>query len=238
VTFPSPPAPSSPGLGAQQHKIGGDPVERLAGAMPRTNSAAHRVRRAVSAPDTRRNAADLLQALAAVECDFAVGGLAGVPAGLLRDVVIITTRLVGRGWLESNADRADAFTALYGTRLPPPLAELDRILADVLSSRFGVPRATAHPGARPRKYDPWASCGEGTIRPLADPNCAVCGPTARSRNPASFRLGPSRHFDPTAVAAHGPGTKGIRVRDDGPPNTASQAGSADADARPQSWSGS
>ena len=29
-------------------------------------------------------------------------------------------------------------TALYRTRLPPPLAELDQILADVLSSRFGA----------------------------------------------------------------------------------------------------
>ena len=99
--------------------------------------------RSVSAPDARRKAADLLQALAAVECDFAVGGLAGVPAGLLRDVVIITAGLAGRGWLETNPDGAAAFTALYRTRLPPPLAELDQILANVLSSRFGAPPATA-----------------------------------------------------------------------------------------------
>jgi len=40
-------------------------------------------------------------------------------------------------------DRAAAFAALCRTRLPPPLAELDQILANVLSSRFGTPPATA-----------------------------------------------------------------------------------------------
>jgi hypothetical protein len=59
---------------------------------------------------------------------------------LLRDLVIITTRLAGRAWLEANADSTAAFTALQATSHPPPLPELDRILAHVLSDRFGLPR--------------------------------------------------------------------------------------------------
>jgi hypothetical protein len=110
-------------------------------AMPRTISAAHHVSRSVSASDARRKAADLLQALATVECNVAVGGAAGVPTGLLRDLVILTAGLVGRRWLEANSESVSDFTALYVTRLPPPLAELDQILASVLSSRFGAPPA-------------------------------------------------------------------------------------------------
>jgi hypothetical protein len=112
-------------------------------AMPRTLGAADHVRRTACPPEVRREVGDLLQALAAVECDFAVGGPAGVPAALLRDLVIITTGLVGRNWLEANADMTADFTALYGTRLPPPLAELDGILAGVLSARFRLQPATA-----------------------------------------------------------------------------------------------
>ena len=62
---------------------------------------------------------------------------------LLRDLVILTARLAGRRWLEANSESVAAFTALYATRLPPPLAELDQILASVLSSRFGAPSAAA-----------------------------------------------------------------------------------------------
>jgi hypothetical protein len=122
-------------------EIGGDLVPRLPYSMPRTISAAHHVSRSARAPDAGSKVADLLQALATVECNFAVGGPTGVPAGLLRDLVILTARLAGRGWLEANSESVADFTALYGTRLPPPLAELDQILASVLSSRFGAPPA-------------------------------------------------------------------------------------------------
>jgi hypothetical protein len=58
---------------------------------------------------------------------------------------IITGRLAGHDWLEANADRTAAFTALLVTPEPPPLAERDQILARVLSDRFGLSasRATA-----------------------------------------------------------------------------------------------
>jgi hypothetical protein len=55
-----------------------------------------RMRRSTRAPDARAKAADLLQALAAVDCNFGVGGPGGVPAGLLRDLVIMTAGLAGR----------------------------------------------------------------------------------------------------------------------------------------------
>lgn len=72
-----------------------------------------------------------------------MGGSAGVPAGLLRDLVLLTAGLAGHRWLEANSESSAAFTALYATRLPPPPTELDQILASVLSSRFGAPPATA-----------------------------------------------------------------------------------------------
>jgi hypothetical protein len=101
------------------------------------------VSRSANAPDFRRKVAGLPQALATVECNFAVGGPAGVPAGLLRDLVILTARLADRRWLEANPDSAAVFTALYRTRMPPPLAQLHQILAGLLSSRFGAPPAAA-----------------------------------------------------------------------------------------------
>jgi hypothetical protein len=128
---------------ARQPEIGGDPVGRLPEAMPKTIIAADRVRRSACAPDARSKLADLLQALAAVECNFSVGGPGGVPAGLLRDLIIITAGLAGSTWLEASAEPAAAFNALYSTGLPPSLPELDQILADVLSGRFGLPSASA-----------------------------------------------------------------------------------------------
>lgn len=102
--------------------------------------------RSASAP-FRRKVAGLLQALATVECRFAMGGPAGVPAGLLRDLVILTARLAGRRWLEADPDSMAVFTALYATRMPPPLApplaQLGQILAGLVSSRFGAPPAAA-----------------------------------------------------------------------------------------------
>jgi hypothetical protein len=49
-------------------------------------------------PDALHKASDPLQALAAVECTFTVGGQAAVRPGLLRDVVIITAKMDLRLW--------------------------------------------------------------------------------------------------------------------------------------------
>ena len=113
---------------------------RLPGAMPKTISAADHVRRSVQVPDARRKAVDLLQVLAAVECGFTVGGPDGVAPGLLRDLIIITTRLASPAWLEATAETpaVASFTALTATRQPPPLPELDQILASLLRSRFAI----------------------------------------------------------------------------------------------------
>ena len=62
---------------------------------------------------------------------------------LLRDLVIITARLAGRTWLEANTDSTAAFTALQATWQPPPLPDLDQILARMLSDRFALPAPTA-----------------------------------------------------------------------------------------------
>jgi hypothetical protein len=112
--------------------------------MPKTIGAADHVRRRAHVPDARRRAGDLLQALATVECTFTVDGEPEVLAGLLRDVVIITAKLAGRTWLETNSETpaAAAFVALTVTRQPPLLPELDQILAGLLRSRFAV-RASA-----------------------------------------------------------------------------------------------
>jgi len=117
-------------------------VRRLPAAMPSTISAADQLRRSARPPDARQ-AGDLLLTLAAVECHASVSGPAQVPPALLRDLVIITARLAGRAWLEADADSAAAFTALQATWQPPPLPELDQILARVLSDRFRLPAPTA-----------------------------------------------------------------------------------------------
>ena len=127
----------------RQLKIGSDPVGRLPAAMPSTISAADHLRRSALPSDDRRRALDLLLALAAVECHASTGGPAVVPPGLLRDLVIVTGRLAGRSWLDANADRTAAFTALQATWEPPLLAGLDQILARVLSDRFGLPSPRA-----------------------------------------------------------------------------------------------
>ena len=110
----------------------------LPAAMPKTVSAADHLRRSARPPDARRQADDLLLALATVECHVSVGGPGLVPHALLRDLVIITARLAGRAWLAANADSTAVFTALYATLQPPPLPELDQILARVLADRFGL----------------------------------------------------------------------------------------------------
>jgi hypothetical protein len=107
--------------------------------MPKTISAADQLRRSACPPDARSQAGDLLLTLAAVEYHASLGGSALILPALLRDLVIITTRLAGRPWLDANADSTAAFTALQATVQPPPLPELDQILAGVLSDRFGFP---------------------------------------------------------------------------------------------------
>ena len=118
---------------------------RLPATMPRTISAADRLRRSARPPDVHRQAGDLLMTLAAVECHASAGGSALMLPALLRDLVIITARLAGRAWLNANADSTAAFTALQATLQPPPLPELDQILARVLSDRFGLPHQRQQP---------------------------------------------------------------------------------------------
>ena len=111
--------------------------------MPKTISAADQLRRSACRADARRQAGDLLLTLAAVECHASAGGSALMLPALLRDLVIITARLAGRTWLEAHPDSIAAFTALQATVQPPPLPELDQILARVLSDRFGLPSPAA-----------------------------------------------------------------------------------------------
>ncbi len=112
-------------------------------AMPGTIGAASRLRRAGYPSSVHRPAGDLLLTLSAVECHAGLGGLAAVPPALLRDLVIITARLVGRTWLEADAGSPATFTATQAIwRLPPP-PELDLILARMLADRFGLPSPAA-----------------------------------------------------------------------------------------------
>jgi len=113
---------------------------QLPTALPKTISATDCLRRSACPPCARQQVADLLLALAAVECHVSSGGPALMLPALLRDLVIITTRLTGHAWLEANTDSTGAFVALHATVQPPPLPELDQILARVLSDRFGLPR--------------------------------------------------------------------------------------------------
>jgi hypothetical protein len=107
--------------------------------MPGTIDAAGRLRRAGCPSSVHRQAGDLLLTLAAVECHAGLRGLAAVPAALLRDLVIITARLVECTWLEADAGNAATLTAAQAIwRLPPP-PELDLILARMLADRFGLP---------------------------------------------------------------------------------------------------
>jgi len=115
-------------------------VGQLPAAMPKTISATDHLLHSACPPDARHQAADLLLALAAVECHVSSGGPVLMLPGLLRDLVIITARLAGRTWLEAHADSTAAFTALDATVQPPPLPELDQILAHVLSDRFDLPQ--------------------------------------------------------------------------------------------------
>ncbi len=114
------------------------PVGQLPVAVPRTIGVADQLRRSACPPDIRRQASDLLLALSAVECHVSAGGPSQVPPALLRDLVIITARLAGRTWLQAREDSTADFAAAQASWWPPPLPELDRILARVLSERFGL----------------------------------------------------------------------------------------------------
>ena len=65
-----------------------------------------------------------------------------VPPALLSDLLIITSGLVGRTWLDTHADSTTdstaAFTSVHATQQSPPLPELDHILARVLPDRFAL----------------------------------------------------------------------------------------------------
>jgi len=124
---------------------------RLPATMHTTISVVDHLRRAGCPAAVRRQGLDLLLTLAAVECHASVSGPAVVPPALLRDLVIITGRLAGPTWLDANADKTAAFTALQFMLEPPPLAELDQILARVLSGRFG-PALTE--GSTPERRSP------------------------------------------------------------------------------------
>lgn len=102
---------------------------RLPTAVPKTISVGDQLRRSACTPDMRRQASDLLLALAAVECHVSADGPTRVPPALLRDLVIITASLAGRTWLEARTDSMAAFTELQAAWQPPPLPELDDILA-------------------------------------------------------------------------------------------------------------
>jgi hypothetical protein len=116
------------------------------GALPKTVAGAEYVRSHAARDAARNQGADLLQVLALIENNFIVGGPA-VPPGLLRDLVITVTALVGRGWLSANdtVPAVSAFLALHSRPEPPALPELDRIISDLLRSRFasaaGAPAA-------------------------------------------------------------------------------------------------
>lgn len=118
-------------------------MARLPAALPKTLAAADHVRRCASRPDDRRKAIDLVQAVAAVECSFTLAGAAGVPAGMLRDLVLVTAGLAGGPWLRANAEQPAAaeFVSLNVSPQPPPLPELDQILATLLWRRFSRPLA-------------------------------------------------------------------------------------------------
>ncbi len=116
--------------------MGGGPVRHLSAAMPETLSVADLLCHSGPSPDARRAAGDLMQALAAVECLVAFGGPAEVPDVLLHDLVVITFGLTGRHQLEVGTDRTADGTGLPATGQSPHLAELDRFLASVLTSRF------------------------------------------------------------------------------------------------------
>jgi len=111
---------------------------RVPATMYQTISVADRLRRSGCPAAARCQAVELLQALAAVEYHASAGRPAPVPPALLRDLVIITGRLAGRTWLTAHADTMAGFAALHSMTEPPPLAELDQVLARVLSERFAA----------------------------------------------------------------------------------------------------
>jgi hypothetical protein len=105
--------------------------------MPKTMRATARLLRSDPRPATREKGADLLQALAAVEGRFTLGGQAAVPNGLLRDLVITVGAVAGqaRRRLDHDAPAVVRFSELRVRSEPPPLPELDDILGGFLESQ-------------------------------------------------------------------------------------------------------
>src|SRR5215467_4314785 len=109
---------------------------------PRTIGAADHLSRSANAPDFRRKVATCCRRWppsSAFSPWAARPGARGTPARRGHP----HPWLAGRRWLEANPDSVAVFTALYRTRMPPLLAQLDQILAGLLSSRFGAPPAAA-----------------------------------------------------------------------------------------------
>jgi hypothetical protein len=80
--------------------------------------------------------------------------------GLLRDLVITTARLVGRSWLDANAEETASFTRLQTSSHAPPLPELDYLLGCLLRDRFSLPTSHRQLGpafARRRSAPPAAT---------------------------------------------------------------------------------
>jgi hypothetical protein len=149
-------------------------VGQLPAAMPKTIAATDQLLRTACPPKARHRALDLLLALAAVECHASTGEPPCVLPGLLRDLVIATTRLVGHSWLEANAEEAASFTTLQNSLNAPPLPELDHLLACLLSDRFGLSGESLPPG--PTCIHPVTDAGRLDGQP---PGASPLGPAER-----------------------------------------------------------
>jgi hypothetical protein len=165
------------GPGAQA-MAGGDLVGQLPVAMPKTITATDQLLRSGCPPEARYRALELLLALAAVECQAGTGDAARMLPGLLRDLVIVTRRLVGRTWLDANAEETASFTMLQTSLHAPPLPELDHLLACLLADRFGLSAPGRQPGPMPNHRRQIAAGADRRGRPA--------GP-GQPRQPAELR---------------------------------------------------
>lgn len=119
-------------------------------ALPKTVIAADHVRRHADRPAIQNQATDLLQAAARAEIITITGGPSAVPAGVLGELVTLTSALAGRRWLKANAatPAVETFTTLSRAPQPPPLPTLDHVLSALLWSRFSGPGSAAGAGGQ------------------------------------------------------------------------------------------
>jgi hypothetical protein len=194
-------------------------VGQLSAAMPNTITAADQLLRSGCPPEARHRALDLLLALAAVECHAGTGGTALVLPGLLRDLVIVTTRLVGRTWLDANAEETAPFTRVQSSLHAPPLPELDLLLACLLADRFGLSATSRQPGPELTQHRPAPAGANRRGRPAGPdrPGQPVELPQARLRTDRD-----ARSFA-AAASLDGPG------RDESRRGTADQPGTDSCD---------